>query len=52
MLYPVGLLRGGNYYLFSHSITKQLSKLIDPVSKLPVISNILMNDVYALVRRK
>ena len=52
ILYPIGLFRGGNHYLLSSLLIRVLSKIVDPISKLPVVRNLLVNDLFALIKHK
>ena len=51
MLYPIGLLRSGKHYMLSNPLISVLAKIIDPLSRLPVIRDIFVNDIFVLLTK-
>ena len=49
--WKVGLLREGRHLLTGSSFLKVSAKIIDPISKLPLIRNIMVNDLYLIVSK-
>ena len=51
MFYPIGLLRSGKHYMLSNPLISVLAKIIDPLSRLPVIRDIFVNDIFVLLTK-